>query len=159
MSVNGLNQNVDLQQLLKLMKIGETPKSGMSAKNVPLHLSKNGSIFNAGAKQPVNGANQTQAAQTMNSVVNANASKSLANVSQSQTTANPRQNQQVSGNKPKGIQNYDFENLRGVSSSELKSLKSTLNVQKRESRLMSWEMEYLRPSLGFCPSASCSDFL
>ena len=48
MSINSVNQNIDIQKLLKMMKGGQTKRAGLSSK-VPVHMTMNGSIFNANA--------------------------------------------------------------------------------------------------------------
>ena len=45
MSINGVNQNLDIQKLLKSMNNGQVKKAGLSNK-VPVHMTMNGSVFN-----------------------------------------------------------------------------------------------------------------
>ena len=88
MSVNNVNQNTDIQKLLKLMKSNQGAKAGM-AKKVPAHMTMNGSIFNANANtiSSTGRANNTDAAKSANNVLAANTAKSISNVSSTSSAA------------------------------------------------------------------------
>ena len=135
MSVNNVNQNTDIQKLLKLMKSNQGAKAGM-AKKVPAHMTMNGSIFNANANtiSSTGRANNTDAAKSANNVLAANTAKSISNVSSTSSAAKAQNAQGLEGqeenNKKVDIGNYDFDNLTQVSDSELSSLKEQLSDLK-----------------------------
>ena len=137
MSINNVNQNTDIQKLLKLMKTNKSGKTAMSSK-VPAHMTMNGSIFNANANTVSSvGGNKsaaatrgTQSAQTTNGVVQANTAKSVSNVSNTQSSQSARETQGKEEDSRINLSNYDFDNLTGVTDTELNSLKAELTDLK-----------------------------
>lgn len=141
MSINGVNNKLDIQKLLQQMKNGKAGKAGLSSK-VPAHLTMNGSIFNAPNANNINlinnnknGVSATRNNQTANNVLNANTAKSVSDVSKNNSSnkteqAKANQETQNSDNRKVDIGNYDFDNLVSVPDGELNSLKSELTELK-----------------------------
>lgn len=138
MSVNNVNQGIDIQKLLQQMKT----KNGNVAvsKKTPEYMTKNGSIFNAQNTNQISGTNARvqsrgiQGNQTANNVVSANTAKSVANVSNTTGAAraqNAQNNNAVDNKNDKvDLSQYDFDNLTSVSDSDLQNLKSELQDLK-----------------------------
>ena len=86
MSINGVNQNTDIQKLLKLMKSNKGANVGMS-KKVDARMTKEGSIFaktvssTSNNKSNVASTNNNVQARTIGNVQSANVAKSISNVS------------------------------------------------------------------------------
>ena len=86
MSINGVNQNTDIQKLLKLMKSNKGANVGMS-KKVDARMTKEGSIFaktvssTSNNKSNVASTNNNVQARTIGNVQSDNVAKSISNVS------------------------------------------------------------------------------
>ena len=128
MSVNSVNQNNDIQKLLKMMRAGQGGKK-ISSKKVPVHMTMNGSIFNAKT-------GNAAGVQTTNNVLNANTARAVANVAPTTgtSTAAPIKTANAQGQeggvKNIDLSNYDFENLTAVSDAELNQLNNDLQEMK-----------------------------
>ena len=98
MSINGVNQNQDIQKLLKLMKSSQGRKAG-AANKLPAHLTMNGSIFNAPGLgnnantissvnlKTLNNTRNLEGTQTTDNVLKANTTKSVSDVSKTGSTS------------------------------------------------------------------------
>ena len=132
MSINGINQNTDIQKLLKLMKSNKGANAAAS-KKLPQHMTMNGSIFSVGNTiSSVNQGNakvQTRGIQgpsIATSVLSANTTKAVAgasNTSHSEGTQSSKEDKI-------DLSKYDFDNLTAVSNSELQDLKAELKELK-----------------------------
>ena len=137
MSINGVNQNLDIQKLMQAMKNGQVGKAGLS-KKVPVHMTMNGSVFNMpGVKSP--SASNVQGnlqAQTTQNVVAANTAKSVSNVSATSSTSSTQKTQATQdaqgqeNTKDIDLSQYDFDNLTSVGDGDLKLLKRELTELK-----------------------------
>ena len=91
MSINGVNQNTDIQKLLKLMKANKGANAGMS-KKVDSRMTKDGSIFaktvssTSNNKSTISSNNSIQS-RTIGNVQSANVAKSISNVSATSSTS------------------------------------------------------------------------
>ncbi len=148
MSINGVNQNQDIQKLLKLMKSSQGKKAG-AANKLPAHLTMNGSIFNApglgnnantissvksnNTVKTLNAqARNLEGTQTADNVLKANTTKSVSNVSKTDASSKTEgaKGQESNEKEQIDIGNYDFDNLTAVSDGELNDLKDTLTELK-----------------------------
>ena len=141
MSINSVNQNMDIQKLLKMMKGGQAKKAGLTSK-VPVHMTMNGSVFNAKANtvssQNAKINNQVQTNQAGN-VVRTNTAKSVSDIQNTQPAAKTEKaetKQQAARTESRNenekidIGNYDFDNLTAVPDGELNDLKDELTELK-----------------------------
>ena len=91
LSINGVNQNTDIQKLLKLMKANKGANAGMS-KKVDSRMTKDGSIFaktvssTSNNKSTISSNNSIQS-RTIGNVQSANVAKSISNVSATSSTS------------------------------------------------------------------------
>ena len=88
MSINGVNQNLDIQKLMQAMKNGQINKAGLS-KKVPVHMTMNGSVFNMPGAKSTAAPQGSVAAQTTNNVLAANTAKSVSLLSIMQGSFSP----------------------------------------------------------------------
>ena len=136
MGIDGLQQQnqINLQKLLKTMKVGQAGKIGAS-KRIDPKMTMNGSIFD-GTANMVSGTTQTQAARrtafsgTIGNVANANVAKSVSGLSSARHTGSSQPANSKDNGKDLDISNYDFDNLTQVPESELKDLKTQLTTLK-----------------------------
>lgn len=138
MSINGVNQNTDIQKLLKLMKSNQNGKAGAAKKLAP-GMSMNESVFSAapnnismvGGNKSAVSTRGTAGTQIAHNVVSANTAKSVSNVSNTNSAAKSSGVQGEEDNKKRiDIGNYDFDNLTSVSDTELTDLKESLTELK-----------------------------
>lgn len=135
MSINNVNQGIDIQKLLKSMNNGQVKKAGLSSK-VPVHMTMNGSVFNmpgVNNSQNTQSLQGSQSARTTQNVVSANTAKSVANVSTVSTTSTTSATSSTQAqNNANGIDinQYDYDNLTAVGDGDLKLLKQELTELK-----------------------------
>ena len=124
-----------------MMKGGQVKKAGLTSK-VPVHMTMNGSVFNAKANtvssQNARINNQVQTNQAGN-VVRTNTAKSVSDIQNTQPAAkterlklNNKQQELTHRNENEKVDigNYDFDNLTAVPDGELNDLKEELTELK-----------------------------
>ncbi len=134
MSINGVNQNTDIQKLLKLMKANGAQKGAKAQQAKAPGMSMNDSIFsvNKDAKTISSFTNSVKSRGVKNSnpQLSINTLKSVSGMSATQKKAGAEKTDAAQGQKDDNqkvdIGNYDFDNLTQVSTSELQELKSEL---------------------------------
>lgn len=137
MSINGVNQNTDIQKLLKLMKSNQGGKAAATKKLAP-GMSMNESVFSAapnnismvGGNRNAVSTRGTTGTQIAHNVVSANTAKSVSNVSNTNSASQTSDVKGQEDNKRIDISNYDFDNLTSVSDTELTDLKDSLTELK-----------------------------
>lgn len=134
MSINGVNQNTDIQKLLKLMKANGAQKGAKAQQAKAPGMSMNDSIFSvnkdANTISSFTNSVKSRGVKNSNPQLSINTMKSVSSMSATQKKSGAEKTEATQGQKDDNqkvdIGNYDFDNLTQVSTSELQELKSEL---------------------------------
>lgn len=134
MSINGVNQNTDIQKLLKLMKANGAQKGAKAQQAKAPGMSMNDSIFSvnkdANTISSFTNSVKSRGVKNSNPQLSINTMKSVSSMSATQKKSGAEKTEATQGQKDDkqkvDIGNYDFDNLTQVSTSELQELKSEL---------------------------------
>lgn len=144
MSINGVNQNTDIQKLLKLMKANGAQKGAKAQQAKAPGMSMNDSIFSvnkdANTISSFTNTVKSRGVKNQNPQLSLNTMKSVSGMSATQKAKGTEKTGDVKNDANKteatkgkqdddqkvDIGNYDFDNLTSVSTSELQELKSEL---------------------------------
>lgn len=134
MSINGVNQNTDIQKLLKLMKANGAQKGAKAQQSKAPGMSMEDSIFSvnkdANTISSFTNSVKSRGVKNSNPQLSINTMKSVSSMSATQKKSGAEKTDATQGQKDDNqkvdIGNYDFDNLTQVSTSELQELKSEL---------------------------------